>query len=33
MTMKIRVPGRVPEIPVKDVDKAAAYYESKLASA
>ena len=28
--MKSEFPGAVPEIPVKDVDKAAAYYESKL---
>ena len=28
--MKSEFPGAVPEIPVEDVDKAAAYYESKL---
>jgi predicted lactoylglutathione lyase len=28
--MKSEFPGAVPEIPVKDVNKAAAYYESKL---
>lgn len=28
--MKSEFPGAVPEIPVKDVDKAAAYYKSKL---
>lgn len=28
--MKSEFPGAVPEIPVKDVDKAAAYYASKL---
>lgn len=28
--MKSEFPGAVPEIPVKDVDKAAAYYENKL---
>ena len=28
--MKSEFPGAVPEIPVKDVDKAVAYYESKL---
>jgi len=28
--MKSEFPGAVPEIPVKDVDRAVAYYESKL---
>ncbi len=30
VTMDLEFPGAVPEIPVSDVDKAAAYYESNL---
>jgi hypothetical protein len=30
VTMKLEFPGAVPEIPVRDINEAAAYYENNL---